>query len=135
MTPEEIKNLTVWIALNVTKEAAIEKESPRRWQARYGIGTKTDHGVVCGGFKSEAEAIDYLWYQIGKPLVNKADAMLVLEKCAIGRTIAIRSVGEKCWIVFNSDLENESTMNGESETLPIAIAQFAKQLFTKASND
>lgn len=133
MTNEEMRELDAWIAEHVFGLELVQEKDLTPF-----TGLKERQFFV---FQNGV-------YQYGSPYYKKlgyttdpADAMLVLEKCA-----------EKCGAMTNPctiEIQHEpdfeevpwavshdrTLMAGEAKTLPIAIAKFAKALFTTPNQE
>lgn len=133
MKPEtELRELDLWISEHVFGFSKIEKESPRRWRVRYRIEPGFE-GCGCGGFKSPEAAAAYLWYQVKHPTTIPAAAMAVLEKCLgkLPRSIEISFDADSPGAgYFISRTDDDASQAIIADTLPLAIAKFARQLFS-----
>lgn len=113
MTPEQLRDLDLWIALNVFKFRAVSATSPDIGEPLTYV--PEFHSVKTGSIPHYTH--------------DKAAAMDVLE-CAVNRaTCTVEIIGSE---KFGYDLisTSDSGIKSSAPTLPLAIAIFAKALFT-----
>lgn len=139
MKPEtELRELDAWIAEHVMgwKPTFAVRKGDHYYRAGERGYTSSLYESGCY-LKEEAEALlvrgeDMSLVPHERPnyTTNPADAMAVLEKCAekvsLGIEISRDDSGE--WFVEN--IGSDSTEAVMADTLPLAIAKFARQLFS-----
>lgn len=129
----ELRALDAFCAEFVTCVAKVIQQSQRRWQARYHISPELPSGVGRGGFKSVAEAWEYLHFQIAHPSTNPADAMEVLKACEARCDMPIEVDRKRDhngpWRVETGP--KQKGYLGIAPTLETAICIFAKHIFSK----
>lgn len=120
MNDTELRELDAWIAIHLfgwiifpTTKEWIDAGSPTGWTIE--VSDQSPHN------------------EIAHYSTNRADAMLVLEKCAKKETVTIEVSldGKQFWIArLDTESRNEDFCK-VAETLPLAICRFAKQIFSK----